>query len=138
MLEQTAGMNLPRQNNEIRLYIYMSSDTYIPRYSHQVRLTSFVCILIFEGHLISLLCSSPIENEETPDQRNFDACQTIRYRLRTFWMGTAFHDQTSSCVRCSKWVTMSAFFVNFDLINNKGSAVTETVKVCWKCTISVK
>ena len=83
MLGQTAGMNFPRQNNEIRSHTYMSSNTYIPRYSHQVRLTSFLCIPIFDGHLISLLCSSSIENEGTPDQRNFDACQTIAYRLRT-------------------------------------------------------
>jgi hypothetical protein len=33
---------------------------------------------------MSLLCSSPIKNEQTPYQRNSVACQTIRFLLRNF------------------------------------------------------
>lgn len=44
----------------------------------------FIPLYSYLWDTISILCSSPIENEETPDQRNFDGCQTIRYRLRTF------------------------------------------------------
>jgi len=51
MLGRTTGISFPRQNNEIRAHICMSSNTYNPRYSHQVRPTSFLCVLIFGGHL---------------------------------------------------------------------------------------
>jgi hypothetical protein len=36
------------------------------------------------GQLMSLMCSSPVGNKETPYQRNSDACQTILNRLRPF------------------------------------------------------
>ena len=62
----------------------MSSNNYNTRYSTQVRPNLVFCVLICGGHLIFPLCSSAIENEDAPDQRNFDACQTIRYHLRNF------------------------------------------------------
>jgi len=43
-------MSFPHQNNELHSRIYMSSNTYNSRYSHQVRPTSFLCILIFVAH----------------------------------------------------------------------------------------
>jgi hypothetical protein len=36
------------------------------------------------GNLKTLVCSSPIGNEETHHRRIFDACGTIRNRLGTF------------------------------------------------------
>jgi len=63
------------------VYQYVSADSLQGTGRQLVDLSPSDCHLC--GHLKALVCSVPTENEETPYQRNFYACQTIRNRSGT-------------------------------------------------------